>query len=69
MPEKYDEILQNSLNYQYIKMLNKSHWGLMAEHLVGTVVLSQDEVKCLYSGDKRRWLEGLIKDKCVHYLM
>ncbi len=63
MPEKCDEILKNSLNYQYIIMLNESPWGLMAEHLVDTVVLSQDEVKWLDSSDKRPWLAGLVKDK------
>ncbi len=63
MPEKCDEALRNSLNYQYIIMLNDSPWGLMAEHLVDTVVLSQDEVKWLDSGDKRPWLAGLVKEK------
>lgn len=63
MPEKCDEALKNSLNYQYIIMLNKSSWGLMAEHLVDTVTLSQDEVKWLDSSSKRPWLAGLVKEK------
>ena len=63
MPEKCDEALMNSLNYQYIIMLNNSSWGLMAEHLIDTVVLSQDEVKWLDSSDKRPWLSGLVKEK------
>jgi len=63
MPEKYDETLKNSLNYQYIIMLNNSPWGLMAENLVDTVVLKQDEVKWLDSPSKRPWLAGLVKDK------
>ncbi|WP_246129004.1 chemotaxis protein CheW [Colwellia demingiae] len=63
MPEKCDEALRASLNYQYIIMLNDSSWGLMAEHLVDTVVLSQDEVKWLDSSDKRPWLAGLVKEK------
>ncbi|PKI14930.1 chemotaxis protein CheW [Colwellia sp. 12G3] len=63
MPEKCDETLKNSLNYQYIIMLNDSPWGLMAEHLVDTVVLSQDEVKWLDSSNKRPWLAGLVKEK------
>lgn len=63
MPEKCDEALRNSLNYQYIIMLNDSPWGLMAEHLVDTVVLSQDEVKWLDSSEKRPWLAGLVKEK------
>jgi purine-binding chemotaxis protein CheW len=63
MPEKYDEKMKNSLNYQYIIMLSDSNWGLMAESLVDTVVLQQDEVKWLDSPSKRPWLAGLVKDK------
>ena len=72
MPEKCDQALKDSLNYQYIIMLNDSSWGLMAEHLVDTVVLSQDEVKWLDSSEKRPWLDssekrpwlaGLVKEK------
>ncbi|KGJ91359.1 chemotaxis protein CheW [Colwellia psychrerythraea] len=63
MPEKCDQALKDSLNYQYIIMLNDSSWGLMAEQLVDTVVLSQDEVKWLDSNEKRPWLAGLVKEK------
>ncbi len=63
MPEKCDETLINSLNYQYIIMLSGSSWGLMAEHLVDTVVLSQDEVKWLEPSNRRPWLAGLVKEK------
>ena len=63
MPEKYDDKLKESLNYQYIIMLNKSGWGLSAEKLVDTVVLKQDEVKWIDSPGKRPWLAGLVKDK------
>ena len=63
MPEKCDEALKNSLNYQYIIMLNDSSWGLMAENLVDTVILRQDEVKWLESTNKRPWLAGLVKEK------
>ena len=63
MPEKCDEILKDSLNYQYIIMLNDSPWGLMAENLIDTVVLRQDEVKWVDSQNKRPWLAGLVKEK------
>jgi len=63
MPEKCDEKLKSSLNYQYTIMLNDSHWGLLAEHLVDTVVLTQDEVKWVDSSNKRPWLAGLVKEK------
>jgi len=63
MPEKYDTNMKESLNYQYIIMLNDSAWGLMAENLVDTVTLNQDQVKWLDSSNKRPWLAGLVKDK------
>ena len=63
MPEKCDETLNKSLNYQYVIMLNNSSWGLMAEHLIDTVILSQDEVKWSDSSNKRPWLAGLVKEK------
>ncbi len=63
MPEKCDEKLKSSLNYQYVIMLNDSAWGLTAENLVDTVVLKQDGVKWLDSTSKRPWLAGLVKDK------
>ena len=63
MPEKCNETLKNSLNYQYIIMLSDSSWGLMAEHLVDTVTLEQDDVKWLDKPGKRPWLAGLVKDR------
>lgn len=63
MPEKCDEKLKKSLNYQYIIMLNKSGWGLSAENLIDTVILKQEEVKWIDSPGKRPWLAGLVKDK------
>jgi len=63
MPEKCDENLKNSLNYQYIIMLGNSHWGLSAESLVDTVTLEQDDVKWLDAPSKRPWLAGLVKDR------
>ena len=63
MPEKCDEKLKNSLNYQYIVMLGNSHWGLSAEHLVDTVTLEQEDVKWLDVPNKRPWLAGLVKER------
>lgn len=63
MPEKCDEEMKSSLNYQYVIMLSNSAWGLTAENLVDTVVLNQDEVKWLDTPSKRPWLAGLVKDK------
>lgn len=63
MPEKCNDILKDSLNYQYIIMLNNSRWGLMAENLVDTVTLEQDEVKWIEGSTKRPWLAGLVKER------
>ena len=63
MPEKMDEHLKSSINYQYIIMLNDSGWGLAAENLIDTVVLNQEDVKWTTSSNKRPWLAGLVKDK------
>lgn len=63
MPEKCNESLINALDYQYVIMLNNSHWGLMAEKLVDTVTLEQDDVKWLESASKRPWLAGLVKER------
>ncbi|GAA6170883.1 chemotaxis protein CheW [Colwellia sp. KU-HH00111] len=63
MPEKYDEKMKSSLEYQYIIMLSDSVWGLTAENLVDTITLQQDEVKWLDAPSKRPWLAGLVKDK------
>lgn len=63
MPEKCNDTLMNSLNYQYVIMLGNSKWGLMAEHLVDTVTLTQEEVKWLDKPSKRPWLAGLVKER------
>ena len=63
MPEKCDQELKDSLNYQYIIMLSNSTWGLMAESLVDTVTLEQSDVKWVENPVKRPWLAGLVKDR------
>ena len=61
MPEKYDQNLQQKLNYQYVIMLGSSNWGLCCEALVNTYVLEQDDVKWREAEGKRPWMAGLIK--------
>jgi purine-binding chemotaxis protein CheW len=63
MPEKYNEELETSLNYQFVIMLSNSSWGLQAENLVDTVTLQPEDVKWIESGTKRPWLAGLVKDR------
>jgi purine-binding chemotaxis protein CheW len=63
MPEKCNETLLNSLNYQYTIMLGNTSWGMMAENLIDTVTLQQDDVKWLNNNVRRPWLAGLVKDR------
>ncbi len=66
MPEKYDNTLAENINYQYIIMLGESSWGMLAESLVDTVTLTQEDVKWLDAPTKRPWLAGLVKErKCA----
>lgn len=61
MPEKYDQSLQQKLNYQYVIMLGNSNWGLCCETLVNTYMLEHDDVKWREAEGKRPWMAGLIK--------
>ncbi|WP_372858761.1 chemotaxis protein CheW [Pseudoalteromonas sp.] len=63
MPEKYDEQLEASLNYQYLITLGDSQWGLLAEKLINNITLSKEDVKWRTNNSKRPWLAGVIKEK------
>ncbi|WP_426358484.1 chemotaxis protein CheW [Pseudocolwellia sp. HL-MZ19] len=63
MPEKYNDELKESLNYQFVIMLSNSNWGLQAETLVDTVTLQPEDVKWIEATSKRPWLAGLVKDR------
>jgi purine-binding chemotaxis protein CheW len=63
MPEKYDEKLAESINYQYLIMLDTSGWGLACENLINTSVLQPSDVKWRQGNGKRPWLSGMIKQK------
>lgn len=63
MPERYNNNLKESLNYQYLIMLGESHWGLACEKLINTVTLKPDDVKWRAERGKRPWLAGMVKEK------
>lgn len=63
MPEKYDEKLEASLDYQYLITLGDSQWGLLAEKLINNITLSKEDVKWRTNQSKRPWLAGVIKEK------
>lgn len=63
MPEKYDQKLAETLNYQYLIMLGDSEWGLASDKLINTVTLGKEDVKWRENSGKRPWLAGMVKDK------
>lgn len=63
MPEKYDNKLEASLNYQYLITLGDGKWGLLAEKLINNITLNKEDVKWRTDSGKRPWLAGVIKDK------
>ena len=63
MPEKYDQNMSETLNYQYLIMLGDSLWGLASDKLVNTTTLAKDEVKWRGANSRRPWLAGTVKEK------
>ena len=63
MPEKFDQQMEQSLEYKYLITLGKSEWGLAAERLVETESIHPDAVKWRSKPGKRPWLYGTIKEK------
>lgn len=66
MPEKYNAIVAQGLNYQYLVMLGSSNWGLCCETLIDTITLEPEQIKWREQEGKRPWMAGLIKEHmCV----
>lgn len=63
MPEKYDDKLAQSVNYQYIVLLENSNWGLACESLVNSVKILKSEVNWRTKAGKRPWLAGVVKEQ------
>ncbi|QSX39661.1 chemotaxis protein CheW [Shewanella cyperi] len=63
MPEKYDEELAQTVNYQYLVLLEDSNWGLACESLVNSVRIKQSEVNWRSKAGKRPWLAGVVKEQ------
>lgn len=63
MPEKFDQQMEDSLEYKYLITLGQSEWGLAAEKLVETESIHPDAVKWRSKPGKRPWLYGTIKEK------
>lgn len=52
-----------SLNYNHYVLLGSTNWGLSCEKLLGTDVLTKDQIKWRKTEGKRPWLAGMVKDK------
>ncbi|RTR32552.1 chemotaxis protein CheW [Shewanella atlantica] len=63
MPEKYDKTLAESVNYQYVVLLEDSNWGLTCESLVNAVRITKSEVNWRSKAGKRPWLAGVVKEQ------
>jgi len=63
MPERFDDQMEQSLDYKYLITLGQSEWGLAAEKLVETESIHPDAVKWRTKQGKRPWLYGTIKEK------
>lgn len=63
MPEKYDNALAESVNYQYVVLLEDSNWGLTCESLVNSVKIKKSDVNWRSKTGKRPWLAGVVKEQ------
>ncbi|GGI67415.1 chemotaxis protein CheW [Shewanella gelidii] len=63
MPDKYDEALAESVDYQYFVVLEDSNWGLACESLVHTVKINKSQVNWRGKAGKRPWLAGVVKEQ------
>lgn len=63
MPEKYTDKLAQSVNYQYLVLLEGSNWGLTCESLVNAVKINKSQVNWRSKAGKRPWLAGVVKEQ------
>ncbi|WP_434928751.1 chemotaxis protein CheW [Shewanella sp. HL-SH2] len=63
MPEKYSPEMAESIDYQYLVMLDDSRWGLACESLVNAVKINKSHVNWREKPGKRPWLAGVVKQQ------
>ncbi|MGL4711281.1 MAG: chemotaxis protein CheW, partial [Shewanella sp.] len=63
MPEKYTDKLAQSVNYQYLVLLEGSNWGLTCESLVNAVKINKSQVNWRSQAGKRPWLAGVVREQ------
>lgn len=63
MPEKYDSGLAETVNYQYVVLLEDSNWGLACESLVNSVKINKSAINWRSNVGKRPWLAGVVREQ------
>jgi purine-binding chemotaxis protein CheW len=63
MPEKYSQELAQTVDYQFLVMLEDSQWGLTCESLVNAVKIDKSHVNWREKPGKRPWLAGVVKQQ------
>ena len=63
MPEKYDSRLAETVNYQYVVLLEDSNWGLACESLVNSVKINKSAINWRSNVGKRPWLAGVVREQ------
>jgi purine-binding chemotaxis protein CheW len=63
MPEKYSKELAQTIDYQFLVMLEDSQWGLTCESLVNAVKIDKSHVNWREKPGKRPWLAGVVKQQ------
>ena len=63
MPEKYTDKLAQSVDYQYLVLLEGSNWGLTCESLVNAVKINKSQINWRSQAGKRPWLAGVVKEQ------
>jgi purine-binding chemotaxis protein CheW len=63
MPDKYSKELAQTVDYQFLVMLEDSQWGLTCESLVNAVKIDKSHVNWREKPGKRPWLAGVVKQQ------
>lgn len=63
MPERYEEVRNEGLDYDHVIMLDDTHWGLGATGVEKAKTFHEDEVQWSESRKKRPWMAGMLKEE------
>ncbi len=63
MPERYEEVRHEGLDYDHVIMLDDTHWGLAATGVEKAKTFHEDEVQWSERRKKRPWMAGMLKEE------